>query len=1042
MSNSTNLILYKASAGSGKTYALTKEYLKIVLLNPFDYNKILAVTFTRKATQEMKSRIIEELTKLEKPEKDKKTIDLKNAIIREIKESKNIDITAYFEKNANTALQLILHDYSNFNISTIDSFFQTIIRSFAKELDLPIGMEIELDTESVILQAVQDMLKEYKTDKDSFSKWIEDFVFDLIDDDKSWKIEQQLTKLGSQLLSEEYQLLTENNSYDFDIETYKNVLVDLKKIWIDYRKKMDDLTKQVESEIAKDNLDLSMFYQGARSVQSFINKTKNYEPEVNSYLLKMLDGGELYSKTKLKDATIINQLENSWNNYLINYIQQILQHTGEHQKKYNAAEMVLKNIYAVALLAFINTKIKEHKSANNLVLISDTNRIISVIAQHEEVPFIFEKSASFLKYILIDEFQDTSTLQWKGMLPLLLELLQNVDGLVLIVGDPKQSIYRWRGGKMDLIIDGIQKDLAFHWKNVKEVVLEDNYRSAKEIIEFNNAFFTAVAKNISLDNPLFVDVLKDVKQEIIKKDTGGFVQCKWLQKSEDDDNVHLSEVLNIIQSLENTNKFSDIAILTRNNTHGAAVANYLQENNVPVVSAESLLLQNKVAVKLLIAALEYILHNTEDFYAVKLNYLYAQFLNMENIETYLTKQNNNQYFFVESMPFFNKENAIQLSSVAMNELIFLLVKEFKLDAQMDNYILRFQDVVLQHSQKATNAIADFLDFWNEKKHTISILPPDGIDAVKIYTIHKSKGLQFPVVIVPFCDWKMPPKSRSLLWLQNEEIPFNALKTFPVEFSLKMENSLFEKEYKKEVEATYIDNINLLYVAFTRAEEQLYILSSAEKDDKKELLPQNVSRFLTNIIPGLHLKDAQITINEFVYGKKVKNAADEKKQIPIKKLDVAHVQNFRKNLSLKRKIHYNDAQSKGTVLHTILAKVNQPKQMGKALNSVALTEQELPFFITTTKNILELFESRNWFDPKWQHFNERELLYKKETLRADKILLSDEDCIVIDYKTGARENAHVKQLKEYMQVCTASLQQKIKGYLLYVDTMELIEINVN
>ncbi|MBK6273265.1 MAG: UvrD-helicase domain-containing protein [Saprospirales bacterium] len=286
MSNSTNLILYKASAGSGKTYALTKEYLKIILLNPYDYNKILAVTFTRKATQEMKSRIIEELSKLEKTEKDIKTIELKNAIIDEIKSAKNIDISSYFDKNANIALQLILHDYSNFNISTIDSFFQTIIRSFAKELDLPIGMEIELDTESVIQQAVQDMLKEYKTDKDSFSRWLEDFVFDLIDDDKSWKIEQQLIKLGSQLLSEEYQLLSQNNQQDFDIETYKKTLLDLKKIVLDYRKKIDDLTKQTEREIENDNLDLSLFYQGTRSVQSFINKTKSYEPATNSYLEK------------------------------------------------------------------------------------------------------------------------------------------------------------------------------------------------------------------------------------------------------------------------------------------------------------------------------------------------------------------------------------------------------------------------------------------------------------------------------------------------------------------------------------------------------------------------------------------------------------------------------------------------------------------------------------------------------------------------------------------------------------------------------------
>ena len=1043
MSNSTNLILYKASAGSGKTYALTKEYLKIILLNPYDYNKILAVTFTRKATQEMKSRIIEELSKLEKTEKDIKTIELKNAIIDEIKSAKNIDISSYFDKNANIALQLILHDYSNFNISTIDSFFQTIIRSFAKELDLPIGMEIELDTESVIQQAVQNMLKEYKTDKDSFSRWLEDFVFDLIDDDKSWKIEQQLIKLGSQLLSEEYQLLTQNNQQDFDIETYKKTLLDLKKIVLDYRKKIDDLTKQTEREIENDNLDLSLFYQGTRSVQSFINKTKSYEPATNSYLEKMLDGGELYSKTKLKDANSIHQLENAWNNYLMPFIQQILNHKDEHQKTYNAAEMVLKNIYAVGLLAFINTKIKEYKAAKNLVLISDTNRIISVIAEHEEVPFIFEKSANFLKYILIDEFQDTSTLQWKGMLPLLLEILQNVDGLVLIVGDPKQSIYRWRGGKMELIIDGIRPDLLYHWNNVKEISLTDNYRSAKEIIEFNNAFFTSIQKNISLDNSLFQEVLKDVKQEIIKTDVPGFVQCKWLPKKEDDEvNTHLQETLQIIKSLENANKYSDIAILVRTNTHGAAVANYLQENNIPVVSAESLLLQNKLSIKLLIAALEYILHSNENFYAVKLNYLYAQFLEKDYIESYLVKPKNNTYFFEQQLPFFIKENVLKLTSMAMNELVFLLIQQFGLDAQTDNYILRFQDVVMQHAQNATNSIVDFLDFWNEQKNKISILPPDGIDAVKIYSIHKSKGLQFPIVIIPFCDWKMSPKTRSLIWLQNNEKPFDVLKTFPVEFSQEMENSLFELDYKKEIEATYIDNINLLYVAFTRAETQLYILSSIEKEDKKEALPQNTSRLLTNIIPTLNLKNAEINTNEFIFGKKVSKIVKEEKKIELKNIELVTIQDFKQKINLKHKIQYNDAQAKGTTLHTILANINQPNQLEKAINTAILTEIEIPFYTEKTKNIISLFKQNNWFDAKWHHFNERELLYNKENLRADKILLSDDVCIVIDYKTGAKEKNHITQLQEYMNVCTTTLQQKIQGYLLYVDTMELVEINLN
>ncbi|MDB5226988.1 MAG: ATP-dependent helicase, partial [Bacteroidota bacterium] len=584
MEISSHLILYRASAGSGKTYTLAKEFLKIVIQNPYDYNKILAVTFTRKATEEMKSRIVSYLSLLEK--KDKKMESMRIAIIREIQEAKNIDISASFDKNVSIALQLILHDYSNFNISTIDSFFQGIIRSFAKELDLPIGMEVELDTDAVVQQAVQAMLKEYKTDKDPFSKWIEEYLYDLIEEDKSWKVERHISKLAKQILNEEYQLLNMDKQQQFDIESYKNVLQELKKLVTDYRKKLNDLTHEVNEKIKADSLDLSLFFQGTRSVQSFINKTKEYAPEANSYVQKMLGGGDLYSKSKLKDVFAIDQLQNAWNGYLIYYINEVLTHKQDHQKRYNSADIVLKNIYSLALLEFINVKIKEYKANENLILISDTNQIISLIAQHEEVPFIFEKSANFLKYILVDEFQDTSSLQWKGMLPLLLEILQNINGIVLIVGDPKQSIYRWRGGKMELIMDGIEPDMIYHWEKRKGISLKENYRSAKEIVEFNNAFFSGIKNTIELQNPFFRKMLDDVEQEIIKTNNTGFVKCKWLEKNKDkeEDDEQLKEVLETIQSVHNTRKYSDIAVLTRNNMHGAAVANYLQENQIPVVS--------------------------------------------------------------------------------------------------------------------------------------------------------------------------------------------------------------------------------------------------------------------------------------------------------------------------------------------------------------------------------------------------------------------------------------------------------------------------
>jgi ATP-dependent helicase/nuclease subunit A len=1036
MKELSDLILYKASAGSGKTYTLAKEYLKLVILNPYDYNKILAVTFTKKATAEMKTRIIEYLSSLEK--KEEKIAVLRNSIIEEIKQTKNIDISDYFDKNVHIALQLILHDYSNFNISTIDSFFQSIIRSFAKELDLPIGMEVELDTDLVIQQAVLAMLKEYKTDKDTFSKWIEEYVVDLIEEDKSWKIEKNIAKLARQLLSEDYQLLASSNNQRFDIESYKTSLTELKQIVYSYRKRLDDLTKKVLTQLKADAVDLSFFFQGNRSVQSFINSAKKYEPEANSYVQKMLSGEALFSKATAKDEVLSTQLETAWNNYILYYIQEVLEHKEQYQKQYNAAEIVLKNIYSLALLEFINAKIKEYKSDKNLILISDTNQIVSLIAQHEEVPFIFEKSASFLKYILLDEFQDTSGLQWKGMLPLLLEILQQVNGLVLIVGDPKQSIYRWRGGKMELIIDGIAADLTYHWAGRTDVSLKENYRSAKEIVEFNNAFFATIKNEIPLQNALFKNVLSDVEQKVVKTDKTGFVQCKWLEKNDEED-VQLAEVLQIVKSVENTKKYSDIAVLTRNNMHGAAVANYLQQNQIPVVSAESLLLQNQLSVKLLIAALEYIVHHDEDFYAVKLNYLYAQFLQLDNIEQYLSKAKVNAYFFEQKIELLQKKNTEQLSSVALNELTFRLLNALDLDAQTDNYILRFQDIVYKYVQNYSTSTREFLDYWNEQKHKLSIIPPEGLNAVKIYTIHKSKGLQFPVVIVPYVSWSMKPKSESTIWVKSDVPPFNQLNIIPVEMTKKLESSLFETEYKKEIELNYIDNVNLLYVAFTRAEEQLYILSAVEKDKKDDLLPQTAGRLLTQLLPKLELKDSKINTNEFSYGKlSVFTDKDNENDLQLLALQPTQYHDFKLKLALAVKKEYNEAQTKGTILHDILSKIKQPDQIKKAIATTVTEDVEL--YTDAIQKIVEVFEKQHWFDAKWQQINERNLFYKTELLRADRILLSQDECVIIDYKTGTKEAAHMKQVKKYKEAYSTIFTHKISAFLLYTDTLELQAVN--
>lgn len=1044
MQEKSNFIIYKASAGSGKTYTLAKEVIKILVQNPYDFNKILAVTFTKKATAEMKLRIIENLSKLHKNED--KANDLCQQIIQEIKDEQNVDISSVFDKNVQIALQLILHNYSQFNISTIDSFFQGIIRSFAKELDLPIGMEIELDTDSVIQYAVQELLKEYRYNKDAFSNWIESYVFDLMDDEKSWKIEDKIADMAKQLLSEDFQLLA-TTQHDFNIKSYEETRLKLKEIIQQFKTFIDKETEKIETIIQAQNVDLALFYQGTRSVQSFIKKAKNYEPEANTYVAKMLNNEvEIIPKKKNSDLAENERHEQIWNAHIKPYIETILQHKEKNEKLFNSADIVWRNIYSLALLEFINQKIKEYKADNDLMLISDANQIVSVIAQYEEIPFLFEKSANFLKYILIDEFQDTSTLQWRGMLPLLLEILQKLNGTVLIVGDPKQSIYRWRGGKMELIVHGIAKDMPNEWKESKNIPLTDNYRSAKEIIQFNNAFFHAVKEELPFTNLLFKDAYVDVEQNIIHKNKQGYIQCTWLekekkQKKQAQDNEseeekiektdkHLEEILNTISNLKNTHTYSDIAILTRTNTHGSLIANYLQENNIPVVSAESLLLNTHFPIKWLIAMLQYVLSPTEHFYKIKANYLYAQLIGFENAKDYLS---NGEDLLAETSTNFNLENMERLSSLSVNELLFLIMQDFEVEKITDDYILRFQDVVFQFEQNNTGTLRAFLEYWATHADKLSILPPEGLDAVKIMTIHKSKGLQFPVVILPYATWSMNSKSDSMVWVKNETPPFNQLNVFPILMLKKAENSIFNADYQQEADATYIDNINLLYVAFTRAEEQLYIISNEEAQGK-DPMPKNVSGSLKLFISNLNLEQASLDTSRFKFGKQAQTKKDAQKQNQTLIIHPSSSKTYQTKLKLQQRNEYNEAQIKGNILHEILSKITNENEIEKAVKAVAANDVD--YYMNEAKKVMQLFKEKNWLTNEWTSLNERAVYYKNENLRADKVLWNNDTCIIIDFKTGAKENNHIQQIKKYKEAYTQLLSANTQAYLLYTDTLEL------
>lgn len=1035
MLKSSELIVYKASAGSGKTYALAREFLKIVLANPYDYKRILAVTFTRKATEEMKSRIIENLAQLKN--KDPKSQHLRKEIIHSLQPIFP-DISMHLDNNAALALELILHDYSNFNISTIDSFFQAIIRSFAKELDLPIGMEIELDTQSALAAAVEQVLKAYESGKDEISQWIEDFVSDRIDEDKNWKIEDSLLQFSRELFNEDFRNIANEFALSDEKPDYKKVVSRLKEIIRNYTAFFNYHLDEINEYIDQNQLDING-YKGRSTIRSFLNKLTDCNLEITKTLQDFLDTDIIFpAKTNLTASEKI-KLEQAWHSIFKPFILESIAYVTQHERQYISAKAVLKNMYAFVLLDAINDELKKYKAEENLVLISDTNNIISLLSEKDAVPFIFEKSGSFIKYILLDEFQDTSLLQWKGLSKLVLEILDNANGIVLIVGDPKQSIYRWRGGKMNLIIDGIQQDLQHHWKQRKETPLNDNWRSAKEIVTFNNAFFKQLKAAKLLDNDLYEAAYLDVEQNNKKQDIQGLVRFHFFDA---DNKKKLAEgetpvKTKILEDLAKTitsfkqKKLNDIAILTRTNTEGILVAQYLSEQHIPVVSAESLLLYSHRHIRLMIAALYYINFPDEQLYAVQLNYLLAQHEGAEDIQNELKREPDFNYSFILHYPVFERTIIHEQAQKDVWEIVQMLVSAFNLLRNENEYVLRFQDIVLQHCSRYSNKLNEFLEFWETQKKRFAIMPPDGVNAVKIMTIHKSKGLQFPVVILPFADWDIKPKPDQKIWIKSEVEPFNQLQAFSIETKKENLKSVFAAEIQKETDTAFIDNINLLYVALTRAESELHVISVKPAGDPHEL--NKLNKIIYPVIEKLNLDGSHADADEFYFGKGDGIFPHDKKTWETEQLHVPSWSDYKKTLQLKQHDVFNKEQETGTQIHELLAE-NMHGNISDRLANYA-TDERLSFEQLFT-DIQFIFEQKGWNADKWQQLNERPIFFKEQLLIPDKLLISEDEIIVLDYKTGVKNKKHHQQILTYKAVLGSMFKQPIKGYLLYLKTMEL------
>ncbi|MDX2303630.1 MAG: UvrD-helicase domain-containing protein [Microscillaceae bacterium] len=863
--------IYSSSAGSGKTYTLSKEYLKLALQtdNPHYFKNVLAITFTNDAANEMKSRILDALKAFAYPEnlseKERaKAQVLLSSIAEELGEKQAV-ITARAQK----VFAKIIYNYADFAVSTIDSFVNKVVNAFTRELDIPYNYEVDLDTEQLLQTAIDRVLEKVgHENKEQLSEFVIDWVLQKADEGKNWsRVAHDLVEFSKDLMNE--------GSYPFITPLRELTMHDFKQISRQIQDYMQNLEKECR-QIAQKGYDLILahglegsFIGGNKaSVASYFRKNaEEFDPEKRAnnlnYMQKALHDDKWY---KEKNNAAIDQIKPQ----LRNYILQIEAIKEQEARNYQLFQALLPHLYKLALIQEIELELLEVKKENNAIHISDTNKKIAEIIATEPVPYIYERVGEKYKHILIDEFQDTSVLQWENLLPLIENNLAEAS-FNLIVGDSKQAIYRWRGGEMEQLVylftNRISDLLRLSSKNSPfleeryEIIrqnylparLNHNYRSTREVIQFNNDFFRVIVESdFGLENELLSLIYDEsAAQQIPEQNTksGGHIQIDFLEKGDLYNSLNCERVLEIIQkALEDGFELHEIAVLTRNNIHGKEIASFLKSRQIEVLSQTSLLLSSDDKIRFLITLLK-VIHRPED----KLSKSEALYLFYKVVKNIVPDAETNQEIreIVEQsiLVFYEKLSEegfsisfVRLQSLNIYELVDKLIGIFHLyqEQARPEYLFRFLDVILQFNLQKNTTLGDFLDFWEEKKNSLSINTPKDLQAVTVTTIHKSKGLEYEVVILPFADWSFVPRSGQTMWVTLEDnleplyIPGTDkyLQTGLVQINQKLADTALAEQHHSEMQKTFIENFNMLYVAFTRAISRLYILCKNTEFDSK------------------------------------------------------------------------------------------------------------------------------------------------------------------------------------------------------------------
>ena len=1042
--------IYDASAGSGKTYALVKEYLKIILVAPKNdaYRHILAITFTNKAVHEMKSRIVGSLSEFAKDEPSSKAQDLMQDLATDTELS-----IIQIKTKSQQIIKHIIHNYAAFDISTIDKFTHKVIRAFAHDLNLPMTFEVTLDTENLLVEAVDAIIAQAGEDE-TLTKLLIDFTMEKTDDDKSWDISREILETGRLVLNENNRNEI-THFQDKSIAEFVEIKMKLSEACTILEKESIVFAEEALSLIDKNGIDTKSFSAGHFPKHLLSIQEGKFNPKNKTYH----EFDDIKINKTAKDRAIIETI--------IPDLLQLLDKVYKTFEKINFYKAFLKNITPLSLLNTVSNELAKIQGEQNVLSISEFNAIIHREIQNQPAPFIYERLGERYRHFFIDEFQDTSEMQWQNLIPLIDNALSGQDdfgvkGTLMIVGDPKQSIYRWRGGKAEQFIELSKDQNPFNNPDKRLEHLNKNYRSYSQIIKFNNDFFKLLSNEF--EHPDYKDLYENHSHQKTNDKTGGYVNISFIPKVEtaegdeealDKTDLYVLATLNTIQkSVQQGFQYKDIVILTRKRSQGIAIANYLTEQGIPLLSSETLMIQNATEVRLIIHLLKY-LKNSSDLES-KANFL--QYL-AQNSQDKLPIHD----FIAQGMALFQEtdfENWLMSFDVSLSfqnirkkslyEAVETIIAKFLsppetsvLSKGVGNaYVQYFLDIVLERDIRNQAGISDFLSFWDKNAEKFSIPSPEGTNAVRIMTIHKSKGLEFPVVIFPFAEEDYNRKPKDKLWLNAEEQDFGLPKVL-IDNSSAVEG--FGEEaaevYNQKKQEELLDNINVLYVALTRAEEQLYMISNMNLSSKGEVSKNNMCSFFINYLENNGGFDKNKLEYEFGNATKLsvaKQHVDTSKTIPL----VSEILNP-KNIKIAQRealmwgTHQQEAIEYGNVIHEILSFVKTKNDVDlaitKSIENGLITYAQKETVFNTINEIVNHSELEICFADGNEVLNEQAIIQKEgKTIKPDRMVLTkNKEVLLLDYKTGIHNVKYQQQLENYQTAIESMGYKVVKKALIYI-----------